>query len=109
MAKTIVGTELNAQLDRLVTEQRQLMRKFKALEAASCEKESEAEAFYMLLAARFESASTEDEAETAKKVFAGRAITTDDSELAAAAAEMSIDDEAAAPAPNEPSNDGEDK
>lgn len=106
MAKTIVGRELNAQIDRLVTEKRQLMRKFAALEKASCEKASEAKAFYTLINARFDSASDPEEVEIAKKVFAGKAITAE--AAAAAAEEVALNAEPEpAPPPVEPAEDGE--
>lgn len=108
MPKTIVGRELNAQIDRLVTEKRQLMRKFAALEKASCEKESEAQAFYTLINARFDKASDPEEVEIAKKVFAGKTITAD--AAAAAEAEVALDADAEpepAPAPSEPAEKGD--
>lgn len=105
MSKTIVDRELNAQIDRLVTEKRQLMRKFKALETASCEKESESKAFYTLINARFASAAEQEESETAKKVFAGRAITEEAAK--AAAADIAVEYEPSPAAPVEPSEHGE--
>lgn len=98
MPKTIIGKELDAQLDRLVTEQRQLMRKFKALEAASCEKESEADAFYTLLKARFNKAAEPDEFATYKKVFQGQTVS--DGAAAAAAAAVAVE-----PSPAEPTEE----
>jgi hypothetical protein len=107
MSKTIVGRELNAQIDRLVTEKRQLMRKFKALEATSCEKESEAEAFYTLIAARFGKAATEEENETAKKVFAGRTITAEAEKAAAEEVNLEVEPEPTPAQPAGPTEDGE--
>lgn len=72
--KTIKGKELNAQIDRLVTETRQLARKFKSLEMAACEKESEAKAFYALLNGRYNEVSSEEELETLEKFLSLRKV-----------------------------------
>ena len=72
--KTIKGRELNAQIDRLVTEYRQLTRRIKALEDASCEKESESIAFYTLVKSRFDTQADQDENKVFRKLQSARVV-----------------------------------
>ena len=94
--KTITGKELNAQIDRLVTEYRQLTRRIKALEDASCETENESTAFYTLIKSRFDSAADPEENKSFRRLQSARVVTG--SRKAEAEKEVEIDSE---PAPTE--------